>query len=655
MVSLYLEMKKVIIYIGIIFSLWACQSTKEIKDGSLAFQLKKYQLAKKLLPQEIATAKGETQVQKAVELAESYKAFNDYENALKYYDKAIELGAQASFYKEKALLQKQLERYTEAIETFKIYKTYGENNLWTRSEISICKKAIEDFASAHNMKVENMEKMNTSASDFSPFVVDKHTILYSSSRANATGSATHPWNGEKNSDIFQYNIQNKKVEAFDTIVNTFLPEANLVFNPDKSVAYFTRCDFSDNPNQNGYCALFKMEKDGDTWYPPEKLELFADTINCGHPFVSADGKRLYFSADAPIGYGGNDIYFVTISKGEYGFPINAGYAVNTAEDELFPTTDQQGNLYFSSKGRTGFGGLDIFKATPQNNGFATVKQLPYPINTGADDFGLIFTKEFKEKTENGIAEEGYFSSNRKGGKGSDDIYYYKKELHNTFALQIYVQEKHFADSLDNQSEYLGLKALPQAKVELIKLKDKATEEQLSDAKALAHFDLKAESNYKVLVSKPNYFAEAITISTQNLKDLRQVEILLKDTVLLNRIYPEKEIVINNIYYDLDKATLRPESIEELDKLYSFFENNSNLKIEIGSHTDSRGSDAYNLELSQRRAQSVVDYLVSKGIKAEQLSAKGYGETKILNGCTNGVQCTEDQHQANRRTSFRVIF
>ena len=201
---------------------------------------------------------------------------------------------------------------------------------------------------------------------------------------------------------------------------------------------------------------------------------------------------------------------------------------------------------------------------------------------------------------------------------------------------------------------MGLVALDSAEILLTKENILNNNTVLSDEKGMQYFDLKAETDYKITVSKKDYFTQSITVSTKYLKDIANINILLRDTVVLEKIYPEKEIVIDNIYYDLDKANLRDESFPVLDKLISFFEENNQLIIEIGSHTDSRGSDAYNIDLSQRRAQSVVDYFIQKGIPKSQLVAKGYGETKLLNTCGNDVNCSEEEHQKNRRTSFKVI-
>ena len=638
----------------LIIGMFSCKTSSEINDGSLAFKLKKYQLAKSLLQKELPTAKDSEKNTKMLELAKSYQFSNDPENAAKWYQKAIEVSGKKELYFDLAMMQKQSEDYEKAIESLKEYKAFTFDELRSRSELFICKKALEEMSTSNNMKVENLENINSSNSDFTAAIFKNKQLVISSTRNQAEGTIFHPWNGEKNSDLFLVDPNKNTISSFDTLLNTPFPEASITFNKDFSVAYFTRCDYNTDPNTNGYCHIFKTEKDGDEWYPAVKINIFPDSINVGQPFLTHNGNRLYFSAEYKDGYGGKDIYYVNIKDGEIGFPINAGYHVNTKADELFPTLDSKGNLYFSTSGRTGFGGLDIFKSVPENRGYATAVQMPYPINSGADDFYLVYTKEFDGKETDGLIEEAYFSSARKGGKGNDDIYRYKKELKNTFKLELVAQERSYKNPEDDDSEFLGMIALKNAEIKLIDLSTKEEKIEITNEKGIVFYELKPETDYKILVSKKDYFNQSILISTKNLQDINNIEIVLKDTVELKKIFPQKEIVIENIYYDLNKANLRDESKTSLDKLVSFFQENNDLTIEIGSHTDSRGYNEYNQDLSQQRAQSVVDYFIGKGIPAKHLIAKGYGESKILNKCYNNVECTDSEHQANRRTSFRVV-
>lgn len=637
-----------------------CKSTAEIKDGKLAFDLKKYHLAQKLLPAEIvkeSSVEGKTNMM--ITLAKSYELSNDPEKAEEWYQKAFDLSQRADYLFELGRMKKQNEKYEDAIKVFEQYKSLTYDAVRSNPEISICREAIDARNAKTNMFIENLYMVNSSKSDYVTAVYRNESLAVTSSRPQAKGTLIHPWTGEKNSDIFISNLKSARYqepENFSDIINTELPEGSITFSKDFKEAYFTRCDYSET--KNSFCSIYYTyleTSDKDSWATPVKMDIFGDTVNVGQPFLAPDGKRLYFVSDAPFGYGGNDIYFIQKEGSEWSTPYNAGFLINTDKEELFPSVDSKGNLYFSSNGKLGFGGLDIFKATPDKNNFRNPERLPYPINSGGDDFMFIWIHEFNPKAPDGILEQAVFSSSRPGGSGNDDVYLYTKRFINYYLLKLYVVEKNYENPDNSDSKVLGLKPLSDAGVKLTPLADKNAERNLkTPSSGLLNIELNRESDYSIFVSKNNYFNKTISVSTKGLADPNEMYITITDTVELEKIFPEKEIVIPNIYYDYDKATLRDESLPVLDKLVGFFNENSDLTIEIGSHTDSRGSDSYNLDLSQRRAQSVVDYLISKGIPKEQLQAKGYGETKLINRCANNVACSEDEHQQNRRTTFRVI-
>lgn len=247
---------------------------------------------------------------------------------------------------------------------------------------------------------------------------------------------------------------------------------------------------------------------------------------------------------------------------------------------------------------------------------------------------------------------GYFSSNRVGGKGSDDIYSFTERWVNYFVLNGLVQEKNYLQLDNPDSELQGMK--PIDKVMLIVKSDVDSMTLVSNAAGVFTSPLKAETDYKLTAYKPGYFSNTGMFTTKGKRNQDSTYIYIPIVIELNRIFPQREIVIPNIYYDYNKATLREESKLVLDSILIFFSDNKDLAIEIGSHTDSRGSDVYNEKLSQARAQSVVDYLIMKGVETSRLTAKGYGETKLVNNCANGVECTEEEHQKNRRTTFRIL-
>lgn len=644
-------MKNLIFITLLLFVFQSCKTgALVINDGAKAYEQKKFVLATDLLKKEIANENDlYAKIEKLQLLAASYDEMDQTAGKVDALQQIKDLDANPEYLFDLALAQKENEDYAAALASFKNYKALTNDSYYSDPQIKLCEEILDYTPARSNLKVSNLEKVNSSAADYAPRLYKNGSIVFTSSRASSLGDLTQPWDNQKSSDLFYAN-RNKNVwdgvTNFSEILNTPLAEGIATFSKNFETIYFTRCDYLDLGNS--FCRIYQAEADGDTWYEAELLTIFSDSVNIGQPHLSLDGQRLYFSSDAPFGYGGNDIYFMIKDGGVWSQPYNAGFSINTEKDELFPTTDSKGNLYFSSNGKTGYGGLDIFKAAPDKFAFAPASLLPYPINSGADDFSFIYTKEPVKGSEDLILESGLFSSSRKEGKGSDDIYSYEKLFINFYALDLSIIEKQYADPLNGESEVLGMQALPGA---IVLMKG---QEKISPADGKLLFNLEAASDYKILVSKSNYFNRSIEFTTKGLKSADSLIITLFKEVELEKIFPEKEIVIQNIYYDYDKATLRPESLPVLDKLVSFFEENQDLTIEIGSHTDSRGSDKYNEDLSQRRAQSVVDYFIAKGVPSTQLSAKGYGESKLINECTNGVECSEDKHQENRRTTFRVI-
>ena len=644
-------MKYIYSFLFLVVFLSACKTgAVTINSGEKAFEQKKFVLASDLLKKEISK---ETDLYKKIEklqlLAEAYDQMNKPEAKVDALQQIADLDANPQYLFDLGKAQMMNENYAEALATFTQYQDLSNDIFNSSGPIKHCEEVLAFDQTRSNVKIENIEAINSNADDYAARLYKDGALVFTSSRASSIGDNTQPWDNSKSSDLFLAE-KNKNTwsspKSFSDILNTEMAEGIATFSKDFETVCFTRCDFLEFGNS--YCRIFKAEADGDVWYEAELEPIFSDSVNIGQPHLSNDGQRLYFSSDAPFGYGGNDIYFMTLDGTSWGQPVNAGFSINTEKDELFPTTDSKGNLYYSSDGKGGKGGLDIFKATPDKFAFSNSVNLPYPINSGADDHSFIYLKEANPNSDDKVIEQGVFSSSRKSGKGKDDIYVYEKLFINLYALDLTVFENNLKNPEDSESEVLGLKPL-EAAIVLMK-----GQEKITPVNGNLIFDLEAETDYKILVSKTNYFNKSIQFSTKGLKSKDSLVITLFEEVTLEKIFPEKEIVIPNIYYDYDKATLREESLPVLDKLVSFFEENNDLKIEIGSHTDSRGSDKYNADLSQRRAQSVVDYFIAKGVPTSQLSAKGYGETKITNRCTNGVECSEDEHQKNRRTTFRVI-
>jgi outer membrane protein OmpA-like peptidoglycan-associated protein len=342
---------------------------------------------------------------------------------------------------------------------------------------------------------------------------------------------------------------------------------------------------------------------------------------------------MFFVSDMPGGYGGTDIYFVKkVGKDKWSEPINLGDKVNTEGNEMFPYYEERsGLLFFASNGRAGLGGLDVFVAVKTPKGFDMVENVGAPINSKWDDFAYIIDKKLKN---------GYFSSNRPTGKGGDDIYSFKF----SGEFKKYVPK----DSIFNYTYRLFVlneetkQPIPKAKVMLDVVPTETNKEGMVSAK----FD--ANTTFDAVINATGYVEKVKHVDIKN----PQNSAVITDTVYLS-IDKNRRIVLKNIYYDFDKWDILPESAVELDKLVDFMKQNPQLKVELSSHTDCRGSDKYNMRLSEKRAKSAVDYIVSKGVDVSRITAVGYGETRPVNKCVNGVQCSEQEHRQNRRTEVYI--
>jgi outer membrane protein OmpA-like peptidoglycan-associated protein len=326
--------------------------------------------------------------------------------------------------------------------------------------------------------------------------------------------------------------------------------------------------------------------------------------------------------------GGQDLYYVDISSPQFAPPINLGPGINTKGDEVFPFMYKNGTLFFASDSYEGLGGLDVYSATKNAEGeWGSVTDLGYPINSSKDDFGLIYNDQL---------ESGLFSSNREGGSGEDDIYMFDKKVKIVLLGKV----------IDKKTK----EPIPGAVVKLTEVPSDKSDSLTSDKKGKFRFNLATNKNYSVSADKYGYFLlSPAEISTREAgKDT--IEVVLQ----LQRISVGEVIKLENIYYDFDKYNIRSDAAKELDRFVSFMQKYPGLVVELRSHTDCRGSDTYNMWLSQKRAESAVAYVIAHGIGKKRITARGFGESMPINQCINRIPCTEEEHQLNRRTEFVVI-
>jgi outer membrane protein OmpA-like peptidoglycan-associated protein len=623
--------------LAVVASLAACKTLSSVGKADKKFAQGEYNDAIRLYENALKNTKEPGPVN--FKLAESYRLSNRIMQAEPYYKAALDAGVKKEegiFYYGVAL--KANTKYNEASTQFARYAQAGTNKtLVARAKLEVANmNAVPGILNAKTYnELKPLDQLNTNAAEFAPTMLNGE-LYFASSR---DGKLYHG-NGEGFNDIFALRYDNPAelagglVRKMGSPINTSeAHEAAVTFSKDGTTMIFARSNTGSRKgtlNVDLYVSRFK-----GSWSEPRLLSINSKDAWDSSPALSPDGKTLYFSSDRKGGQGGNDIYRSNLDdQGRFSTPENLGPEINTPGNENFPFVAEDGTLYISSDGHPGLGSLDIFrieKNKPVNLGV--------PINSNADDFAPYMLSN----------ESGYFSSNRAGGKGSDDIYFFKKakpKLVN-FYVDVTVREL-----LPNTTNY---KPMSRIRVELQDTKGVAVDQAFTNPDGKLSFKLDTAKAYSLLAENPGYFAARQAVSTigktppQASLTQPETDIRLTANLVLTRIIKDKPIVVENIYYDLDKADIRPDAALELDKLVQTLIDNPKITIELSSHTDVRGKDAYNLDLSQRRAQSAVDYIISKGIAANRVTAKGYGETRLI--VKNAT--TEEQHQRNRRTQFKV--
>ncbi|MCL6296445.1 OmpA family protein [Jejuia spongiicola] len=567
-------------------------------------------------------------------LADAYYFNANYVEAVKWYDKlfALNLNTSPEYNFRYGQTLKAIGNYSDADKILtNFYKSQGLNYINSGEYLSTIEKNSNQY-------VIDTVGFNTKYSDYPAFYTKDKLYVASAS----TSSKETPWNKEPTSDIFLVNDSELKVVSGE--INTKYNEGSVVITKDGNTMYFTRNNYTNNKlgkdaNKTIRLKLYKAERIDGKWTNVIELPFNNDDYSVGHPALSIDESKLYFVSDMQSNgnQGGTDIYEVELfDDGGYGTPFNM-IGFNTVGNEMFPFIADNGSFFFSSNGHQfNLGGLDIYKSTPDENGvYGKVDNIGKPINSTMDDFAFVINSDSKT---------GYFSTNRSGTQ-SDDVYSFK-ENENYKApcivnLNGFVRDKKTGDILEN------------ALVSLIdKNNDIVVQEIVPTGKYM--FDemdcdkvkfIRAEKNGYLTGEEFVDTSKEGAISTDILLDPRKIEIAAGTDIGL---------LLNPIYFDLDKHNIRPDAAVELQKIVEVMQKNPLIKIDVRSHTDSRANDTYNMTLSNRRAKSTIKYLVKNGINPSRLTGKGYGESQLINGCSNGVKCTESIHQENRRSEFIVV-
>jgi len=662
------------------------------KDADDAFKYEMYFAAIPLYRKAYGKVSNRIEKKRIIyQIGECYRLTKDPRKAESQYRRAIKAKySDPIIYLRIAEVMREQGKYREAIEQYKKYIKKVPNDPRGTIGKQSCENVMEWKKKPSRYKVENVKKINTRNDDFSPVYADKkfRSLVFTSTRKES-GNKIDPNTGQGYSSLFIAQLDKRdnwsKPILLDEnrMINTNENNGSVCFNRKYNTLYFTRCVYQKKGIQG--CQIYKSSKRGRLWGEPVALPIAADSFAIGHPAISRNEKELIFSSNIPNGYGGKDLWIAKRRKksAPFGKPRNLGKDINTRGNEMFPTLrvldDGTTYLYFSSNGLGGAGGLDMFRAEYIDGHWTNPTNLGLPLNSSGDDFGIIFSKSrtmIKTVTATrqkvNCEEMGFFTSDRKGGRGKTDIYeFWLPEI--VFTLEGTIR--------DNQT----LQLINKAKV-VLSGSDGSTLQTTTDTRGFYHFNktqIKKNTSYTLVVTHKGYFAnkdgKTTTVGLMKSQDLI-VNLKLEPI-------PPDPIPLPEIRYDLAKWDLKPQYQDSLNGLIQTMMDNPTIVIELASHTDFRSSTEYNDTLSYKRALSVVDYLVTKGIEVDRMTPVGYGERRprvLKNGYTfgpvkykswnfNGISfpagtvLTEDYinslrttrekeaaHQLNRRTEFRIL-
>jgi len=579
--------------------------------------------------------KGEGSTYVFERLANSYYFINDTKKAETYYKRVVKgknVNPEAVYNYAQSLkangkfadYNSNMKRFAEMNPTDSRAVTFMENP-------DYLPKIIDE--NTQKFSAKNLDALNSKYSDFGGTVIGNDFYFTS---ARNTSRKKYGWNEEPFLDIYKASIVGG-VEKNEVLlkgdVNTKFHESTVAITADGKRMYFDRNDYYNGKykkSEEGINELniYYAENINGEWKDIQPVPFNDHQYSTSHPALSPDGNTLYFTSDRPGGKGKADIYKVSISKdGTFGSPINLGDGINTEGREGFPYVDANGTLYFSSDAHLGMGGLDVFAATATAEGFGEVKNLGLGVNSTDDDFAFSY---------NPTTMEGYVSSNRKGGKGSDDIY----KIQKIDVCEVIIN----AIVVDASND----EPIPFARLDLFDTLENKLKSQTTGANGIGSITAACNQGHVVQAFKEGYESNAETVASFK-EGEKSIRIALRP---IDAIVEDDLVKLNPILFDFDKHNIKPQAAFELDKLVELMKKNPEMVIKVEGHTDSRGTDAYNMQLSDRRAKSTVQYVLSKGIAKDRITGEGFGESRPAVPC--GENCSEAQHQQNRRSNFIVV-
>ncbi|GAA4271460.1 OmpA family protein [Aquimarina gracilis] len=592
-------------------------------------------------------------------IGDSYYFNAQLEEAVPWYEKltnnyAEEIDPEYLFRYSQSL--KSVERYDEADQIMEKFNTLTGND--QRAEFFMNTRDYLKFIEMQSGKFRLLKlSVNSKYSDYAPSFNNQGQLIFASSRGGSGMSKTvHEWNEMPFLDLFvsdmiQTNGILQTPKKLKGKINTKFHESSTSFSQDGKTVYFTRNNYTKRKlgsNTQGTILLkiYRATLDEDKWTNIEELPFNSNEYSVAHPALSADGKKLYFASDMPDSRGLSDLYVVDVHEdGTFGSPTNLGDKINTEGRETFPYVSNSGRLYFASDGHIGLGGLDVFVAVPEESGALSI---PYnvgkPVNSDEDDFTFVLNEDTKI---------GYFASNRSGGKGNDDLYSFKQ------TDELITECNQYVTGI--VTDATSKDKLVEAEVILMDDRNNELQRTVTDNKGRYKFDLECDTPYIVRATKESYNPTETILATNNVLEYEHsLALQLTEGGLAGKeVKPGDDLAkllqLQTIYFDLNKSFIRPDAEIELQKIIATLQQYPDIKIDVRSHTDSRADDSYNMNLSERRAKSTIKYIIERGeIDKSRVTGKGYGETNLVNKCANDVDCSDEEHQLNRRSEFIVI-
>ena len=650
-------MRTKIFHIALIFCFFASLSLSgQIKQANNYFEQFKYSKAIPFFKK--ATSDKDLKVRKeaSARLADCYRLVNNASEAAVWYAKIVEFGdASPETYYYLGTTLRSLAHYDEAEKAFDSYVRKNPSDFRGKIYGQYCRDIKEWNGLPPCAEIKNASEINSPYSDFGPMFYKDEVIFTSDRDIDMMADKNYLWTSFGYLDLYSSQpladhdfwgaLTNplKMGKSF----NQAYHDGPASFTSDSKEIFTTRTLKTNAKRDSAQIKtdclkIFYANLSDDRKVEYKPFPFNSDNYSVGHPAISPDGKKLIFSSDKPEGFGGSDLYVSEWIDGKWSTPVGLGPEVNTFGNEVFPFLANDSTLFFSSDGHPGYGGLDVYETKLVHGKWSTPWNLKLPINSPYDDFSIVFSKNLTD---------GFFSSNRPGGKGSDDIYAFRNYKRTPMVeVKPAAPEKLRASVKGYVKDKKTLLPLDSATVFFLDSKTDEVHVVKTDSKG--YFEASANFGVKYIVKgmKQKFFDDCLSVfvpaggsATSNTVSLD----LLLDRYAVNQVFK-----IENIYYDLNKWLIRDDAKPSLDKLVGILKQYP-ISVELGSHTDCRASSAYNNSLSQKRAESVVKYLIENGIDPKRLTSKGYGETQLINKCADGVPCSEAEHQANRRTEFKI--